>query len=399
MDAVRHGDVAGADAAGTNAALRVTSGKRDFRSCPGSWPDEDCGMLPRSVGFRIVLAWFAVAAFYSAQNVLVGAARHRPLAWQWDIFHEFVYWLTWAAFTPLVLAAARRRPLAPRAGIIVPHLGVMVALAPAQIVTTYTVHYLILSAIGQPPAPGLGAWLGGLGAGILWGTLTGFLYYWVILGIHAAFLYQQMYQTQLRAAAELEGRLAAAQLDALRLQLHPHFLFNTLNAISAFVGAEPEQARRMLARLGDLLRGTLDRDAAEISLTQELGLLAPYLDIQRIRFGDRLHLELDVAPDAGAGLVPTLILQPLVENAVEHGVSRRPGEATIRVRATRHAERLLLEIADDGPGPSGGGNGIGLRNTRERLLRLYGAAHRMELGSGPRGGTVVVVEIPYRERA
>ena len=250
--------------------------------------------LTRSTGVRIVAAWLAVAVFFSAENILVGAARHRPFTWQWDVYHEVVYWLVWAAFTPIILGAGRRWPLGPGAlpRVIVPHLGVMALLAPAQITITYTVHWLLLAAAGLPPAPTLGGWLGSLGGGIVWGTLTAFLYYWLILGVHAAFVYQRMYQAQRLATAELEGRLAQAQLEALRLQLHPHFLFNTLNAIAAFVGTEPDRARRMIARLGELLRRTLDSGtAAEVPLARELELLAPYLEIQRIRFGERLHVD------------------------------------------------------------------------------------------------------------
>lgn len=352
---------------------------------------------------RIVAAWLAVAVFFSAENVLVGAARHRPFNWQWDVYHELIYWLTWAGFTPVVLAAARRWPLGrgawPRA--ILPHLGVMAVLAPAQIVTTYTVHYLLLAAARIPPAATLGAWLGGLGGGIVWGTFTAFLYYWLILGVHAAFVYQGMYQAQRVATAALEGQLAQARLEALRLQLQPHFLFNTLNAIAAFVGVAPDQARRMVARLGELLRQTLeDGAAAEVPLARELELLAPYLEIQRIRFGERLDVAVEVDPAARPALVPTLILQPLVENAVEHGVARRPDGAAVRLRVMRAGDRLRLEVSDDGPGPprSGTGpDGIGLGNTRERLERLYGDAQRLEIGAAhAAGGTLVVIEIPFR---
>lgn len=349
----------------------------------------------RPTGVRLVGVWLAVAVFFSAENALVGAARHRPFNWQWDVYHEFVYWLMWAALTPVVLIAARRWPLAPGRAIL-PHLGAMVLLAPAQIVGTYTAHYLILAAFRMRPGATLGAWLGALGAGFVWGTLTGFLIYWLILGVHAAFVYQRMYQEERVAAAALEGQLAHAQLETLRLQLHPHFLFNTLNAIAAFVGAEPDLARRMITRLGDLLRRTLESDAAEVPLERELESLAPYLEIQRIRFGERLRMETLVEPAALPALVPALLLQPLVENAVEHGVKRRPEGAAVRLRACVDRERLRLEISDEGPGPAGGDPGIGLGNTRERLARLYGAAHRIELSAGAAGGTVVSIELPLR---
>src|SRR6185436_6314711 len=331
--------------------------------------------LPSSPAIRLATVWCGVAVFFSAENVLVGAARHRPFDWQWDVYHEFVYALTWAVFSALVLAAGRRWPLgAAGAGrTLAPHLLVMMVLAPVQIVTTYTLHYLGLSLIGREPPGTMGSFLTGLSGGIVWGTLTGFLYYWVILGIQAAFVYQRMYREQRITAAQLEARLTEARLDALRLQLHPHFLFNTLNAISAYVAVDPERAQRMIAWLGELLRRTLNGGvAAELPLSQELELLAPYLEIQRIRFGDRLTIEVVVPDGAGDALIPTLMLQPLVENAVEHGVSRTLNGARVQLKAEPIGDRMRLEIADNGPGPAGGTEGVGLANTRSRLTGLYG---------------------------
>jgi len=354
--------------------------------------------VPRSPAVRLLAVWLGVAVFFSAQNLLVGAARHRPVDWQWDIYHEFVYYLTWAAFTPLVLSAGRRWPIGADSWsrILLPHLGRMALLAPAQIVTTSVLHYLGLAALGQTTAT-LPAFLVDFRSVIVWGTLTGFLYYWLIIGLQAAFIYQRMYREQRIAAAELEGRLTEARLEALRLQLHPHFLFNTLNAISAFVGVEPERGRRMIARLGELLRRTLDgRNAAELPLSEELDVLEPYFEIQRIRFGERLEIGLDVGDGAGDGLIPTLMLQPLVENAVEHGVKRTQGAARVYLSAQRVGDRLRLEITDNGPGPAGGGEGVGLANTRARLTGLYGALHRLELKAGDTGGTVVTIDLPFR---
>jgi two-component system LytT family sensor kinase len=357
---------------------------------------------------RIIFVWLGVAVFFSAQNVLVRVSRHGTLEWQWDIFHEFVYALTWAACTPVVLAAARRWRLEPGSGLrpLPRHFGLMLLLAPVQITATYLFHYGILAGFGIPPAPDLGQWLAGLGPGIVWGTFTGCLYYWLILGVHTAFIYPRLYHAERVGAADLatraarlESRLAHAQLDALRLQLHPHFLFNTLNAIAALAAADPARAQRMLARLGDLLRQTLDGDgAAEVSLEHELALLAPYVDLQRMRFGDRLRYREEIAPGARAALLPALMLQPLVENAVQHGVSRRPEGATIVLRADRAGDRLRLEVEDDGPGlaPDPPVPGIGLANTRARLAQLYPDAHGFALGPGAAGGAVVRVDIPFR---
>jgi two-component system LytT family sensor kinase len=355
--------------------------------------------IRRSSAISLLATWLGVAVFFSARNVLVSAARERPIDWQWDVYHEFIYALTWAAFTPLVLAAGRRWPLGSGSWwrTIPPHLGRMALLAPVQIITSDVLHYLGLAVLELQPPGTLWSFLVGLSSGIVWGILTGYLYYWLILGIQAAFIYQRMYREQRVAAAELEGRLNEAKLEALRLQLHPHFLFNTLNAISGFSGIDPERARRMIARLGELLRRTLDAGtAAELPLSQELELLAPYFEIQRIRFGERLSIELDVRDGAGGGLIPTLMLQPLVENAVEHGVKHTRDGGRVRLTAQRTGDRLRLEIADNGPGPTGGGQGVGLANTRARLAAMYGDAHRFELRAIDSGGTVVTIELPFR---
>jgi len=358
--------------------------------------------LLRHPAARLITIWLAVAVFFSAQNVLVGAARHRPFDWQWDVYHEFVYALTWAGFSTLVLRAGRRWQVGSDGSgkTIGPHLLVMLALAPTQIVTTYTLHYLGLVLVGRHPGTALLSFLAGLEGGIVWGTLTGFLYYWLILGVQAAFVYQRMYRQQQVAAAELQANLTEARLDALRLQLHPHFLFNTLNAIGAFVQADPERAQRMIVRLGDLLRRTLDGgNAPELPLREELEQLGPYLEIQRVRFGERLSLEIEVPGDAESALVPTLLLQPLVENAVEHGVRRTEGPARVRVSARREGDQLRLEVADNGPGAAGGRDGVGLGNTRSRLLGLYGDAHRFELRTLSGGGTAVTVDLPFRSQS
>jgi hypothetical protein len=146
--------------------------------------------LVRPAAIHLIATWLVIAAFFSVRNVLVSAARYRPIDWQWDVYHEFIYALTWAAFTPLVLAAGRRWPLGDRSWrrTILPHLGRMALLAPAQIVTSDIVHYLGLAVLGAQPSGTLWTFLAGLGGGIVWGTLTGFLYYWLILGVQAAFI-------------------------------------------------------------------------------------------------------------------------------------------------------------------------------------------------------------------
>jgi len=199
---------------------------------------------------------------------------------------------------------------------------------------------------------------------------------------------------------QLEARLARAQLQSLRLQLHPHFLFNTLNTINALIGTDRHAAERVVSGLSELLRMSLSSASEqEISLAKELELLAHYIEIQQIRFQDRLTVSFRVAPDARYALVPNLMLQPLVENAIRHGIAPRAAPGHVVVTAARHDGRLELSVVDDGVGESPRvehRDGVGLGNTRARLLSLYGSDHRFEAGSASTGGFAVRIEIPFR---
>jgi LytS/YehU family sensor histidine kinase len=204
-------------------------------------------------------------------------------------------------------------------------------------------------------------------------------------------------------ALQLEARLSEARLQALAAQLRPHYLFNTLNAISVVVHRDPAAADAMIVGLADLLRATLhERDAHEIPVAEEVALLDRYLGIMRHRFGPRLATEVTVAPDAMGLLVPPFVLQPLVENALEHGIGRRAGEGTLRVTIARAGDRLRLEVVDDGAGldprrADGDDEGLGLTITRRRLEQLYGDAQRLVLAPGDGGrGARVTVELPAR---
>ena len=184
------------------------------------------------------------------------------------------------------------------------------------------------------------------------------------------------------------------------MQLHPHFLFNTLHAISALIHKDVELADRMLARLGDLLRTTLENaNLQEVSLQQELDFIEPYLEIEKARLGPRLTVHMNIDPAAAAASVPNLILQPLVENAIRHGIAPRAEAGHIAIDAHRENGCLRLAVHDDGPGLKQPGlvpHGIGLSNTRARLEKLYGANHRFELSAGARGGLHVAITIPFR---
>jgi two-component sensor histidine kinase len=199
---------------------------------------------------------------------------------------------------------------------------------------------------------------------------------------------------------QLEARLARAQLQSLRLQLHPHFLFNTLNTINALIGTDRHAAERVISGLSELLRMSLSSASEqEVTLAKELELLAHYIEIQQIRFQDRLTVNFRIDPDARYALVPNLMLQPLVENAIRHGIAPRAAPGHVVVTAARHGNRLELSVVDDGVGERASRDhrdGVGLGNTRARLLSLYGSEHRFEAGGAPVGGFTVHIEIPYR---
>ncbi len=204
---------------------------------------------------------------------------------------------------------------------------------------------------------------------------------------------------ELRAAA-LERELAVARLRALQMQLEPHFLFNALNLISSCIRVDPPRAETMLAHLSDFLRTPLRAGGAqEVRLEHELATVTAYLEIMKARFADRLRVVVDVDAESRAALVPNLVLQPLVENAVKPGIARHDRAGTVRIAARRDGDALRLSVEDDGPGaPAGGvaaGTGVGLSNTAERLARLYGAAGRLAAGEAAGGGLEVVVGIPW----
>lgn len=226
------------------------------------------------------------------------------------------------------------------------------------------------------------------------------LIYWVIVAVSQGFEYYRRYRERELRASELEKRLAQAKLQALQMQLNPHFLFNTLHSISSLMHKDVEAADRMVMRLGDLLRAALDSsDTQEVALRQELGFLERYLEIEKTRFGDRLMVKKHIPKDLLEAQVPNLILQPLMENAIKHGIEPWAKPGRIELRARREGDRLILEVGDNGAGLAEDASweeGVGLSNTRARLRELYGQAHRFELGRGPEGGLLVRLAIPFR---
>jgi signal transduction histidine kinase len=226
--------------------------------------------------------------------------------------------------------------------------------------------------------------------------------YWLAVGVAHGAMFYRRYRQRDEEAAALSDRLARAELMALKSQLHPHFLFNALNTISALMHRDVKAADRMLVRLSELLRGALDHTGdQEVSLQDELNFLASYLEIEKTRLADRLTVEVDVPSNVLDARVPHMILQPLVENAIRHGISPRaaPGKVTIRARGRR--DMLDLEVVDDGPGVQpkklgNGSGGLGLSNTRSRLEQLYGEGFAFDPRNGEAGGYRVRMSIPFR---
>lgn len=222
----------------------------------------------------------------------------------------------------------------------------------------------------------------------------------IVLIAHAVSYYRRFRERELRAV-QLEGQLAQAHLQSLKIQLQPHFLFNTMHSISALMMTDVQAADRMMTRLGDLLRMSLESAGTQIThLSREIEFLNCYLEIEKVRFAERLNVILDIAPETADAMVPHLLLQPLVDNAIKHGISKLTAGGEIRITVTAHDGELEIEITDNGPGllnaDTSAARGVGLRITRERLESLYGQKQSLELLSPVAGGTVTRVCIPFR---
>ena len=342
-----------------------------------------------------VAGWTLLGLFFGSQQILYGAYTGN-LRLAGPITSALADWYIWALLTPAILSVRRRVRLA--------HGTWWYALPLLFVAGVVIAVFKIALRVG------VGQLIPGIPTMKMQGMLLSQLHinvatFWVILGIAAAFEYYAKYRERELRASQLESRLAQAQLQVLRVQLQPHFLFNTLHTISAFMQeGEIEDADRMITRLSDLLRLSLENvGAQEVRLAQEMEFLQRYLDIQQIRFQDRLTLAIEVPPDTLDAHVPSLILQPLVENAIRHGVSQRAEGGFVGVRARRVDDTLRLEVRDDGPGLSvsddgngATGTGLGLANTRARLEQLYGSAHRFALENATNGGLVVSLVIPFR---
>ena len=291
----------------------------------------------------------------------------------------------WAAVFPLLLLLTRRLPIGRRRWLLPLSLYLPITLLLGVLNVALGDLFIRATEIVPPRDTGL--------ATINAAVLT----CWILLGVCHAWVYHGESHQRERRTLELEARLAAARLELLRSQLQPHFLFNTLNAITALMRNDVDRAERMIVRLGDLLRMTLDLgESPTVPLKVALELVDAYLEIQRMRLGARLRLERRVDPGMLDLVVPAMILQPLVENAVDYAVARRKEGGTVGLWADRADDRIRLGVWDDGAGvgSDGNGRGLGLANTRERLKALYGPEARLTLAPREGGGTVVTIELP-----
>lgn len=353
----------------------------------------------RKLWLLIISCATFLALIYSARNIFATVSQGRPIDWVRQVGFEFLYWFVWAAFTPFVIWFARRFELQRtnwrRTLVALIAFGLLIA--PLQSFIEFPLAYLIDILRGMPAAE-MARRRQVLGRAIAIETFGNFIIYSLIVCGHYAYDYYRRYREREIRSVELEGRLAQAELQNLKMQLHPHFLFNTLNSISVLMMRDVELANRMLVRLSDLLRITLDSAGSQmVSLKQELDFLRGYLEIEKTRFQDRLTVNIDVPSAALDAQVPNLILQPLVENAIRHGITTRPGAGRIAIRANVENHSLHMQVSDDGPGIDHTfKKGIGLTNTEARLKQLYGPAHKFELANQPTGGLLVTITIPYK---
>ena len=343
--------------------------------------------------------WGTLALFFYTRSWLMYATQVRagPYAWG-DVWLRALVegamdMAMWALLTPLILELSRRFPVRGPARELNLGLHVLACLLLASVSTVFNFWVATYTYFEGPYWPRY-----------YFLTIYGNIlcYATVAAAGHAMDIYRRYRDRELHAS-RLETQLTRAHLHALEMQIQPHFLFNTLNAISELVHQDPAAAELMIAQLGDLLRLTTDGAVRqEVTLGRELDFVYTYLEIERTRFQDRLFVKKQVDPDVTNCLVPNLILQPLVENAVRHGLSPRVAPGTVTITARRVDDVVRLTVRDDGrglPPPGQRRERVGIGNTRARLRQAYGDAHRFEMADAPGGGTLVMIEIPYRPAA
>ncbi|HEX6536432.1 MAG TPA: histidine kinase [Gemmatimonadaceae bacterium] len=360
----------------------------------------------------LVAIWAVPALIVGVQWYLVYVLENEwPRNWPFIVVNVGA-WLTWIPLTPLLFGLARRWPLDSHAPDDDPaarrrrvrrsagrHAAAALGITIAHALFWSAMSLLVQRRI-EPETFARVSASAIYGVSVLARLVTGLLTYGAIVAVATTIDSLRRLREQELRGARLASELAAAQLGALKMQLHPHFLFNTLHAITVLIREDPPAATRTVTRLGELLRLTLSRaQHTEVALAHELELVRLYLDIEGTRFQDRLTVTYDVAPETLRARVPDLVLQPLVENAIRHGIAPRAAAGRLVVHAHRADGRLVIEVRDDGPGPGRApsmSGGIGLSTTRERLRSLYGAAHELALLEAPGGGCIARLVMPFQ---
>ena len=344
--------------------------------------------------------WTFIGIVFTLQGYFTSFRSERPMPFMESFYLQMTWSYVWALGTSLVLWAAARLPIERsnwiRSALL--HIPISIVLS---VVLTALARVIIWVVLGYRMGRQLtfqstvnfviGNFTEGIG-----------IYLLIALMSYAYSYYQRYREGQVRTL-QLEAQLSHAQLQALKMQLHPHFLFNTLHSISALLSKDVEAARKMITRLGDFLRLTLENSGSqEVTLQQEMEFLSCYLEIERIRFQNRLVTRIDLGDQTLDAKVPNLILQPIVENAIRHGIAPRSTPGSIDISAKQLDGRLRIQVRDNGPGlpehrtsQNQFKKGLGLANTETRLQRLYGADHLFDLSNDPAGGLIVTLEIPF----
>jgi two-component system, LytTR family, sensor kinase len=339
------------------------------------------------------LIWTGIGLAFAAQFYVSSVKAGQPISWQSAIVWSLGDWYVWALLSILVLKLARRFPLEGK------QWAVCLAIHLCGSLVTSVAYIFVRAGLAtlQSHLHGQSAdFLEAFSSLLIKTLFFNALIYWVIVSVAHALNYYRRYRERELRASELERNLTAAKLKTLQMQLNPHFLFNTLHAISALMHKDVNAADRMISRLSELLRRALDSsEAQEVPLRQEIDFLRRYLEIEQTRFGERLAVQFAIADGISDLLVPNLILQPLVENAIKHGIEPNARGGIIEIGAWLEENRLVLEVRDNGGGFSKAyDERIGLGNTRSRLTQLYGGDHAFDIQTLASGGVSATISIP-----
>jgi len=362
--------------------------KRLGYEASSAWDETSESSFPRRWAVPLILAAAAYALYRVVQTNVMNLSGPSPLTVGQKSIISVADAFFMAALVPVAFWTTRRFPIAaPTRG---KHLGIHIAVGTVGAVAWIVGLVAVADVVSGTKQDDFY-----VPAYINWLTANLFAYAALVASLHAMLLERRLRRRHVQAL-RLHAQLSAARLDALRAQLHPHFLFNTLHTISELIHSDPDAADAMVVRLADLLRLSIDTSAEhEILLHRELAVLESYIELHRMRHGSRLRVELDIDRGVLDALVPPLVLQPLVENALRHGLEPRRAGGTVRVAAIARGPRLSISIVDNGVGlPRQFAEGVGLRNTRTRLRELYGDDHAFVVFAPPAGGTEARIEIP-----